>query len=106
MAVSKKFPRHRKRYLAFKVEGQATLNELEYALQHLCKEHELQAKLVVERYDAVQQQGLLKVKHTDALKLRGLLQEPLQARGRQITIKTIGTSGTIKTAVKKYLHKI
>lgn len=105
MAVPKKFPRQRKRYLAFKVEGQATRGELEHALQQIGRQHGLQVKLVVERYDTAQQQGLIKARHTNALKLRELLQEPQQVHGRQITIKTMGTSGTIKTAVKKYLQK-
>lgn len=102
LMAAARFPRQRKRYLAFRVEGQTKRNELEQAIKQLSKELGIEAKLVIERYDASSQSGLIRARHTDALKLREALQKPVTFQGRQISIKTIGTSGTVKTAVKKY----
>ncbi|MBI2546028.1 hypothetical protein HYV81_02500 [Candidatus Woesearchaeota archaeon] len=100
MAAPRKFPKARKRYIAFRIEGEASRKELELLLRQITQSG-VSVKLVAERYDEHRKMGLLKTGHKDAIKIREML-----ANQAQITIKTMGTSGTIKTAVRKYFKNI
>ena len=95
----------RKRYIAFHIEadGLVVASELSGLVKD-AEQHDIKADIVTERYDAASGKGLIRVRNTKSLALRSLLGNIKSLGSRQVRIKTLGTSGTIKTASSKYLH--
>ena len=101
MAIQK-----RKRYIAFEIisENNFTLQEIRNAILREAAKHNLEGVfLLPERYNTEKRIGLIKVGHKSALKLREVLNNMQEINNKQAKIKTLGTSGTVKTASRKYL---
>ena len=96
----------RKRYIAFRImSDEPTSGQELHALVKGLAGQGIAASIVGERFDARMQKGLIKVSNTKALALRALLNAVKRIGNRQAMITTLGTSGTIKVASRKYLQR-
>ncbi len=103
MSVSK----IRKRYVAFEVvsRNNFTFQELRSVMLEEAEKEGLNISVLREKYDENTKRGLIRANHTEVLYLRKILDNIQKISDKEVKIKSIGTSGTIRTANIKYLQK-
>ncbi|MFQ5837208.1 MAG: Rpp14/Pop5 family protein [Thermoplasmata archaeon] len=93
----------RHRYVVFQVEGGENLEtgEMIQALQEASTSLAQDARpwLVLFRRG----QGIVRCSHIHKEEVIQLLQSIREAGGREVRIRTLGTSGTVRRAMKKYM---
>lgn len=93
----------RRRYVAFRVEGGAdlALDEVVQALREASQHLPEEARPWVVRFQ--DGQGIVRCDHRYTREARELLQGLLRIGDREVGVRTLGTSGTIRKTVRKYL---
>lgn len=106
--------RERKRYIAFeviseeKIEFGELVNALWHSLLNLVGEmgtSDVNFWLVKDSWDEDRQKGLIKCNHKHVKNVRASLALINQIGDKKIIIRSLGVSGTMKAAEKKFLGK-
>lgn len=94
----------RSRYIAFKVEGEASMGELRKAISEFSREiSQPNPRPQVVIYDGDAGCGLVKCSHLQVDELKRELKKIGGTGNESFKVRLLGVSGTIKTAKRKFL---
>ncbi|MEF8879473.1 MAG: Rpp14/Pop5 family protein [Candidatus Thermoplasmatota archaeon] len=104
----------RRRYIGFKVEcidenrNSLDKGDIIYIVRKRCSElfgeHCKKMGLYIVRFNG--EEGILRCRHIEKENSIKLLQSIKEIKGREVKVKTLGTSGTIKSLIKKHMNSL
>ncbi|KXB02309.1 hypothetical protein AKJ44_00820 [candidate division MSBL1 archaeon SCGC-AAA261F17] len=96
--------RFRSRYIAFKVEGEASIEELRKAISKSSREiSRLNPRPRIVIYDGDEGCGLVKCSHLQVDELKRELKKIGGTGNESFKVRLLGVSGTIKATKRKFL---
>jgi len=99
----------RRRYIGFEIKTKEEksfskdeiINVIRYNSENICNKHFKEMGLFVVRFNGLQ--GIVRCKHTEKENTINLLKQTDKINNVKVDIKTIATSGTIKSLIKKHM---